>query len=91
LIEEDLKNLKFTVNIDDAIGDYPWNPENSPITVRANGFKVPYWTIVNGSTSVLPSRSWPVREENKKMTTEEIELIPYGCTTLRISQFPVLR
>jgi len=45
------------------------------------------WTEDRNMAGKTPSPSWPHRivEENE----EEIILVPYGCTTLRISEFPV--
>lgn len=78
----------FTVTKKGTVAAMPWNLENAPISIFTTAKQVPYWKEYNGNTGKLPESPWPHRE----LGTEEltIELIPYGCTTLRISQFPVV-
>lgn len=66
--------------------DYPWTPENAPVRLRVTGRKIPFWTEYNNAAGPLPPSSVPVDTD-----AEDLTLVPYGSTTLRISAFPVVR
>jgi hypothetical protein len=68
-------------------GSYPWNPENAPVEIRTKGVQIPFWTLYNGSAGPLP---YSPQYQLKTDAPEAITLLPYGCTTLRISEFPVV-
>ncbi len=78
------KNL-LKIEVKEKLADYPWNLENAPISVKIKANRLPIWILERNSAGKLPSPSWPGRTIEK--LDEEITLIPYGCTTLRISEF----
>jgi DUF1680 family protein len=69
-----------------ALGTTVFSPENPPITAAVKGRRVPGWAAENGSAQATPVS--PVLTEQP---LEDVVLIPYGCTNLRIAEFPVLR
>jgi DUF1680 family protein len=88
LIQNDIDNLSSTVKVvtNDWKGDYPWNLENAPIELRMRAMKVPEWKLVNGAP-VFPA-FWG-GYDGGEVSYKEITLVPYGCTSLRITEFPV--
>lgn len=82
----------FTVQQKNFNTKFPWTADNAPIEIKAKAKLVAGWKLYNGMAGPIPYTG----SVNKDTYTEdapvtEITLIPYGCTTLRISEFPVVR
>jgi hypothetical protein len=71
-------------------GNYPWTTDNAPVEIRAHGIRIPSWQLYNGSAGPLPWSNMYKMELGDLPEEKEITLIPYGCTTLRITEFPVI-
>jgi hypothetical protein len=70
-----------------SVSDKPWNINNAPIEIEAKAVLLPDWTMYNGSAGPLPYSPLQMPENGKPVS---VTLIPYGCTTLRIAEFPTV-
>ena len=65
---------------------YPWNLENAPVEIQVPAKRLTFWHEYNGSAGPLP---YSVQTKGSFPEEDVITLVPYGCTTLRITEFPV--
>lgn len=79
----------------------PWHPENAPVVIQMVGMEMPNWTLLyqkykpwkgpeqmEPGTPALPPRGCMTMTPIKCGKPEPITLVPYGCTTLRLTVFP---
>lgn len=80
-----LTEQPIEVVVKGGVPSKPWRPEAAPIELVARGKLIPQWEVNDWVYGTLPYS--PVESAKP---VERIALIPYGCTTLRISEFPVI-
>lgn len=67
------------------VGEYPFSPAGAPVHIKVPGRRLEGWGMEHGCAQAAPLP--PVHSEQP---VEVLKLIPYGCTNLRITEFPIV-
>ncbi len=73
------------------VGERPFSPDGAGMIARARGRRIPAWKIERGWAGELSPSDGAWADESRRTTSEPEEtvtLIPYGCTNIRITEFP---
>jgi hypothetical protein len=75
------------------IGEQPFSPAGAGVVASAKGQRIPDWKLQGGWAGELSTEERAWSDPARPITTqpvEDIALLPYGCTNLRITEFPRL-
>jgi uncharacterized protein len=73
------------------VGDQPFSPDGAGVVATALARKIPSWKLVRGWAGEVspPDVAW---SDPSRHTTDEpverVSLVPYGCTNIRVTEFP---
>ena len=86
LLDQDLQRAEDAFQlVAQPPADQPWSAEAAPLRIAARARRIPDWQRYGGMAGPIP---WsPIRSAEPD---ETVTLVPYGCTEIRIAEFPVV-
>ncbi len=77
-------DINEPVYLSEDQGIVQWKSE-APVVLKVQGKRLPNWKLENHSAADPPAG--PVESNERE---ETLKLVPYGCTRLRVTEFPIL-
>jgi hypothetical protein len=93
LVEDVIKNpaQNAVVTVKPMPGKFIWNQQHAPVEITVVAKKIPGWKSVGGVAHQPVTDRNGVYKGVVDPATQNIQLIPYGCTKVRIVAFPVVK
>ena len=83
----DDKNAAASLRFEERpVGERPFSPEGAGMAAKVMGRRLPNWRLAHGWAAEFA----PGLQESPE-PLQELTLIPYGCTNIRVTEFPRLR
>ena len=77
---------KSVVFVERPVGKQPFSPEGAPVEAKVKGRRLPAWKLEKNAAAPPPES--PVASAEP---VEELILVPFGCTSLRVTEMPTLK
>jgi DUF1680 family protein len=87
VIDPRVPGKSISVELADTVARQPWNEPDAPIVLRVPARRIPDWQANPKNHTVDALREGPIRSDEP---TETIDMIPMGCTHLRMSVLPLI-
>jgi hypothetical protein len=68
------------------VGERPFSPQGTGMSARVKGRRIKAWRLDHGWAAEYPPG---IHESAEPL--EDLELLPYGCTNIRLTEFPRLK
>jgi hypothetical protein len=86
LLVDEAQPGKSIVFEEQPVGEKPFSPEGAGVIAKVRGRKLPQWKLEHGWAGEPPPGP-----QSSKEPLEDLTLIPYGCTNIRVTEFPLLK
>jgi uncharacterized protein len=92
LLEEAIRNPgAMKVSVSPLPNPFVWNQKSAPITITSAARKIPGWKAIDGVAHQPVTERFGIYKGKTSPEVENITLIPYGFTKVRIVAFPIVK